>query len=68
MMTRFGYDLVVGYDVEKGISGFPQGHQHRDFLWKDRLWQHSLPKVVKPKILSDNKTADGEFLYVVVDR
>jgi FkbM family methyltransferase len=63
MMTRVGYDLVVGYDVEKGISGFPQGYQHRDFLWKDSRWQHSLPKIVTPKKLSDNKTPDGEFLY-----
>jgi FkbM family methyltransferase len=66
LMTRFGYDLVVGYDVEKGISGFPQGLQHRDFLWKDSLWQHALPKIVRPRKRSDKKTPDGEFIYGVI--
>lgn len=65
MMTDFGYDLVVGYDVETGISGFPEGLQHRDFLWRDRHWQHSLPKIVKPVRMSDIKTSDGEFVYGV---
>jgi len=63
MMTVFGYDLVVGYDVEKGISGFRQGHEHRDFLWKDSLWQHSLPVIVEPVRRSETQTPDGEFIY-----
>ncbi len=48
VMNISGYELVVGWDVEMGISGFPEGIQHRDFLWRDRRWQHYPPKILKP--------------------
>jgi FkbM family methyltransferase len=35
IMAENRYTMVKGYDVEGGISGFPKGHRHRDFLWVD---------------------------------
>jgi len=48
IMSSNKYNLVPGYDVEGGISGFPKGHVHRDYLWTDSFLQGPSPKIHKP--------------------
>lgn len=35
-MSRNNYVRIPGYDVENGVSGFPRGHKHRDYVYRER--------------------------------
>ena len=48
LMSSVSYNLVPGYDVEQGISGFPVGIEHRDFLWSDAHMAGIVPVIIKP--------------------
>lgn len=48
LMSSVSYNLVSGYDVEQGISGFPANIEHRDFLWRDSHMAGIVPLIMKP--------------------
>jgi hypothetical protein len=47
LMQENSYERLRGYDVEGGISGFPSGHKHRDYLFRDSHLNTRLPQIQK---------------------
>jgi len=60
LMSTKNYDLVPGTDDEGGISGFPRGHRHRDFLWRDSRLLGPGPTFVKPTKIPGSIDSKGE--------
>jgi FkbM family methyltransferase len=65
IMDQNGYFVIPGYDSEGGLSGFPKGHAHRDYLWRDSRWTMALPAIRKPIRLPGPPNLHGEHNYAI---